>query len=44
MLYYLGKRLTVSFDAAVTRTIDALKKEGFGDVGSVLAIRSEVFR
>lgn len=30
MAYYLGKMLTVPFDEAVTRTKDALKKEGFG--------------
>ncbi len=30
MSYYLGKVLPIAFDAAVARTIDALKKEGFG--------------
>jgi uncharacterized protein (DUF302 family) len=30
MSYYLGKMLPVAFDEVVTRTIDALKKEGFG--------------
>jgi uncharacterized protein (DUF302 family) len=35
MLYYLGKNLTVSFDAAVTRTIDTLKKEGFGVITEI---------
>lgn len=30
MSYYLGKILPVAFDEAVTRTVDALKKEGFG--------------
>ena len=30
MSYYLGKVLPIVFDEAVTRTIDALKKEGFG--------------
>ena len=30
MSYYLGKILHVAFDEAVTRTMDALKKEGFG--------------
>jgi uncharacterized protein (DUF302 family) len=35
MLYYLGKNLTVYFDAAVTRTIDALKKEGFGVITEI---------
>lgn len=30
MSYYLGKVLPIAFDEAVTRTMDALKKEGFG--------------
>ncbi len=30
MSYYLSKILAVSFDEAVNRTIEALKKEGFG--------------
>ena len=30
MSYYLGKILPIAFDEAVTRTVDALKKEGFG--------------
>ena len=30
MSYYLGKMLPIAFDEAVTRTVDALKKEGFG--------------
>jgi uncharacterized protein (DUF302 family) len=30
MSYYLGRMLPVAFDEVVTRTIDALKKEGFG--------------
>ncbi len=30
MSYYLGKVLPIPFDEAVTRTMDALKKEGFG--------------
>ena len=30
MSYYLGKILPVAFDEAITRTMDALKKEGFG--------------
>ena len=30
MSYYLSKILAVSFDEAVTRAIEALKKEGFG--------------
>lgn len=30
MSYYLGRMLPVAFDEAVARTMDALKKEGFG--------------
>ena len=30
MSYYLGKTLPLAFDEAIARTIDALKKEGFG--------------
>ena len=30
MSYYLGKTLSIAFDEAVTRTMDALKREGFG--------------
>jgi uncharacterized protein (DUF302 family) len=30
MSYYLGRVLPVAFDEVVTRTIEALKKEGFG--------------
>src|SRR5579863_10490825 len=30
MSYYLGRMLPIAFDAVVTRTIDALKNEGFG--------------
>ena len=30
MSYYLGKTLPIAFDEAVARTVDALKKEGFG--------------
>ena len=30
MSYYLGKVLPIAFDEAVTRTMDALKTEGFG--------------
>ena len=30
MSYYLGKILPIAFDDAVARTVDALKKEGFG--------------
>ena len=29
-MYYLGRTLSISFDEAVTRTIAALKTEGFG--------------
>lgn len=30
MTYYLGRTLSIDFDSAVTRTIEALKQEGFG--------------
>ncbi|MDZ4740708.1 MAG: DUF302 domain-containing protein [Alphaproteobacteria bacterium] len=30
MSYYFGKTLPLAFDEAIARTIDALKKEGFG--------------
>jgi uncharacterized protein (DUF302 family) len=30
MSYYLGKILPITFDQAVIRTIDSLKKQGFG--------------
>lgn len=30
MSYYLGKVLPIAFEEAITRTIGALKKEGFG--------------
>lgn len=30
MSYYLGRLLPIAFDEAVARTMDALKKEGFG--------------
>ncbi len=30
MSYYLGKILPIAFDDAIARTVDALKKEGFG--------------
>jgi uncharacterized protein (DUF302 family) len=30
MSYYLGKTLPIAFDEAVARTMEALKKEGFG--------------
>ena len=35
MLYYLGRVLPLSFDAAVARTIDALKMEGFGVISDI---------
>lgn len=30
MSYYFGKTLSIAFDEALARTIDSLKKEGFG--------------
>ena len=30
MSYYLGKTLPIAFDEAIARTMEALKKEGFG--------------
>ena len=35
MAYYLGKTLSMSFDAAVSRTVDALKEEGFGIITEI---------
>jgi len=35
MSYYLGKILSVGFDDALTRTIEALKKEGFGIITEI---------
>lgn len=35
MSYYLGKMLPITFDEAVARTIDALKKEGFGIITEI---------
>lgn len=35
MAYYLSKTLTLSFDAAVARTIEALKDEGFGIITEI---------
>lgn len=35
MSYYLGRMLALSFDAAVARTMDALKKEGFGVISDI---------
>ena len=47
MPYYLSKMLTVSFDEAVTRATEALKKEGFGilteiDVSATLKKKIQV--
>ena len=47
MSYYLSKMLTVSFDEAVTRATEALKKEGFGilteiDVSATLKKKIQV--
>lgn len=47
MPYYLSKMLIVSFDEAVTRATDALKKEGFGilteiDVSATLKKKIDV--
>jgi uncharacterized protein (DUF302 family) len=35
MSYYLGKILSIGFDDAVARTIEALKKEGFGVITEI---------
>ena len=35
MAYYLSKTLSMSFDAAVTRTVEDLKHEGFGIITEV---------
>jgi uncharacterized protein (DUF302 family) len=35
MSYYLGKDLPIGFDDALTRTIEALKKEGFGVITEI---------
>ncbi|MDI4655876.1 DUF302 domain-containing protein [Xanthobacter autotrophicus] len=35
MSYYLSKILSITFDEAVTRTMDALKKEGFGVITEI---------
>jgi len=35
MSYYLGKILPIGFDDAVTRTVEALKKEGFGVITEI---------
>jgi uncharacterized protein (DUF302 family) len=35
MSYYLSKTLTLSFDAAVSRTMEVLQKEGFGVISDI---------
>ena len=35
MSYYFAKTLSVSFDEAVRRTVEALKKEGFGVITEI---------
>lgn len=35
MSYYLSRMLPVAFDEAVARTLDALKKEGFGVITEI---------
>lgn len=35
MAYYLSKTLTLSFDAAVARAVEALKDEGFGIITEI---------
>ena len=35
MQYYMSKMLPVTFDAAVARTLDALKQEGFGVISDI---------
>lgn len=35
MSYYLGKMLPITFDEAVLRTMEALKKEGFGVITEI---------
>ena len=35
MAYYLSKTLSMSFDAAVTRTVEALNDEGFGIITEI---------
>jgi uncharacterized protein (DUF302 family) len=47
MSYYLSKTLPLSFDAAITRATEALKKEGFGilteiDVSATLKKKIDV--
>lgn len=35
MSYYLSRMLPITFDEAVSRTVDALKKEGFGIITEI---------
>ena len=45
MSYYLGKMLPTTFDEAVTRTMDALKNEGFGiltDIGVKATLKKKI--
>jgi uncharacterized protein (DUF302 family) len=35
MSYYFAKTLTIDFDGAIRRTIDALKEEGFGVITEI---------
>ena len=35
MIYYFAKTLSVDFDEAVRRTVDALKEEGFGIITEI---------
>ena len=35
MAYYLGKTLPIAFEEAITRTVEALKKEGFGIISDI---------
>ena len=35
MAYYLGKMLAMPFEAALARTVEALKDEGFGIVTEI---------
>ena len=35
MSYYLGKTLPIAFEEAITRTVEALKKEGFGIITDI---------
>ncbi len=45
MSYYLTKTLTTEFDAAIARTIEALKREGFGvltDIDVQLTLKNKL--